>query len=170
MVGKHSLLLMGLFLAACQPQSGKFVPTPILATATPLPILSTKASTDEALIQLAEEFQALRHIPGHFGGGDWHDDVDQWQGYKHQVMLALGKQLGNGEYGRSQLIALLGPSDHIVTGGNPLFDSIQSLPEYKDLTGSEEFLVYEWRSTHDFLFFAISNDQIAGSGWWYASE
>ena len=154
---------------ACQPQSDEFIPSPTAITATPIPT-PTIPPMDDALAQLASEFQTLRRLPSRFSGGEGHGDVDQWQGRKHQVMLALGEQLGNGDYGRFQLTTLLGPADHIVTGGDPLFNLIQSLPEYESRSPSEEFLVYEWRSTHDFLFFAISNDQIIESGWWYAYE
>ena len=168
-VHKHSFWLIGLCLIACQSPTAEFAPSPIPLTTPPEPTL-TPTPTEEALLQLAEAFQTLRSIPGHFGGGPWHDDVDQWQGRKHQLMLALADELGSGAYGRSQLTTLLGPADHVVTGGDPLFEMIQSLPEYETLIASEVFLVYEWRGTHDFLFFAITNDHVTGSGWWYAGE
>jgi hypothetical protein len=120
---------------------------------------------------LGDEFRALRNVPGQFNGGTWNDEVDQWLGRKHQTMLALEEGLVNGAYGRSQLTALLGPADHIVTGGDALlFERIQSLPEYETFATSDEFLVYEWRGTHDFLFFAIKDDRITASGWWHAGE
>jgi hypothetical protein len=57
-----------------------------------------------------------------------------------------------------------------VSGGDALFELIQSLPEYETFAQSDEFLVYEWRGTHDFLFFAIQQERIIGSGWWHAGE
>ena len=153
---------------ACQPQSKELAPTPLPPTSTPAPTHTPPMPPE--LVQLAAEFQTLRPIFGHFAGGTWHDDVDQWQGRKHQVMLALATELGSGAYGRSQLTTLLGSADHIVTGGDSLFKMIQSSPEYEKLNTSEVFLVYEWRGTHDFLFFAITDDHVNGSGWWYAGE
>ena len=164
---KKSLWLLGMLLLACQTQVTEPTRPPIPPTSPPL---SSPPFADD-LILLADEFQALRDIPGQFSGGEWHDEVDQWQGRKHQAMLALGQRLGDGAYSRAQLTTLLGPADHIVTGGDALlFERIQSLPEFETFAASEEFLVYEWRGTHDFLFFAIQNDHITTSGWWYAGE
>ena len=121
--------------------------------------------------QLAEEFLTLRPIAGQFSGGSWQADVDQWQGRKHTVMIELGTRLGNGRYACSQLTNLLEQPDHIVQGGDSLHDLIQTLPIY-DTIASEttQFLVYEWRGTHDFLFFVCEDGRITAADWWYAGE
>jgi len=31
-------------------------------------------------------------------------------------------------------------------------------------------LVYEWRGSHDFLFFEADGDRVTRSGWWFAGE
>jgi hypothetical protein len=165
---KKPLLLLGILLLACQAQTSELTHTPIPTLSPSLPSPTPPFADD--LIQLANEYKALRDIPGQFGGGEWVAEVDQWQGSKHQAMLTLGEQLGDGEYGRSQLTTLLGPADHVVSGGDALFELIQSLPEYETFAQSDEFLVYEWRGTHDFLFFAIQQERIIGSGWWHAGE
>lgn len=165
---QKSLLLISIFFSSCVPTS----------TATPAPIqpsIPAKQATatppiDENLQQLAQEFRNLRSVQGHFDGSEWQDEVDQWQGQKHRLMLELEAQLGDGNFDRTQIVALLGLPDHIVTGGGPLFKQIESLPTYELFTDVDEFLVYEWRSTHDFLFFAIQDDHLAGSGWWYSNE
>lgn len=168
MLPKKPLLLVGMLLLACQSQAIELTRPALPATLPVLP--SATPPIDNDLVSLANEFQALRDIPGQFSGGEWIDEVDAWQGHKHEVMLALGERLADGEYGRAQLTTLLGPADHIVTGGDPLFDLIQSLPEYETIAQSDEFLIYEWRGTHDFLFFASQEEQIIASGWWYAGE
>jgi hypothetical protein len=85
-------------------------------------------------------------------------------------MIDLGLELGNGNYSRTQLISLLGQPDHIVKGGDPLADQIKSLPANERFTNVDEFLVYEWRGTHDFLFFVIQDGRPIGSDWWYSGE
>jgi len=139
-------------------------------TATPAAKLMSTSQSGNELAQLAEAYKELRDIPGHFGGGEPNEIVDQWQGQKHLLMLELGARLGTGEYGRSELVALLGPPDHIPTEGDPLYKHIESLPTYQTFAGSDEFLIYEWRGTHDFLFFVVHNDQVESAGWWYAWE
>ena len=165
---RKSFLLIGMALIACQAQTTELPPSAIPATLSPLP--SSTPPFAHNLVLLAEEFQALRGIPGQFSGGEWVDEVDQWQGRKHQVMLALAEQVSREEFNRSQLTTLLGPADHIVTGGDALFEQIQNLPGDESVALSNEFLVYEWRGIHDFLFFAIQDDRILASGWWYAGE
>jgi hypothetical protein len=161
-------LLIWLLLAACQANTTITATqtNPAVSTATPPPTYQP----DTNLIQIAEAYKSLRDIPGHFGGGEPNEAVDQWQGQKHRLMLELGLQLGNGEYGRTELIALMGPPDHIVTEDDALYKNIESLPSFSSLATSGEFLIYEWRSTHDFLFFAIQDDKILGANWWYALE
>ncbi|GJM42656.1 MAG: hypothetical protein DHS20C20_29380 [Ardenticatenaceae bacterium] len=126
---------------------------------------------DEHLQALAAEFIPLRTAVGQFNGGDWNPDVDPWQSPKHSVMIALGEQLGNGRFTCEQLTNLLQAPDHTVEGGDPLHDLIQTLPNLSTLPDTTtQFLVYEWRSTHDFLFFVCQNGRVTSSGWWYAGE
>ena len=123
------------------------------------------------LEQMAAHYRSLRTIPGHFEGGTWNDDVDQWMGRKHKLMIDLGSRLGEGEYHNTEIIQLLNPPDQIARQGNPLYDLIISLPGYDALpTASYEFLVYYWRGMHDFLFFICKDGIIIGSDWWYAGD
>lgn len=170
---KLLLLLLATLAVASQACTTDLALPLTAATVTPTPVPTPVPTPpfDQELTRLADEFQTLRAISGQFGGGEWHDDVDQWQGRKHQVMLALEEALGAGKYDCSQLTTLLGPADHVVIEGDTLFiNHIQSLPEYNTFATSDVFLVYEWRGTHDFLFFAIQNDQVTASGWWHAGE
>ena len=169
MTYRKFLVVVGMVLVACQTQVSE-APRSVAPASSPPSLASPTPPIDEDLVLLTEEFRALRPIAGQFSGGQWDDEVDQWQGKKHRVMLALEERLGDGSYGRSQLTTLLGPADFIVTGGDALFEQIQSLPEYETFAPSDEFLIYEWRGTHDFLFFASQQDRIIASGWWYAGE
>ena len=165
----NALLLLGILLVACQANRSAVEPKSTPAGPTPAPTAITP-QIDNDLQELAAEFRSLRTIPGHFGGGPRNADVDQWQGRKHQIMLDLGTRLGEGTYGRDQLVELLGPADHVVTAGDPLMPYIASLPNYDSYAAADAFLVYEWRGTHDFLFFVLQDDRVIASDWWYAYE
>jgi hypothetical protein len=121
--------------------------------------------------KLTAEFDKIRKIKGHFDGGKWNPEVDQWRGRKHRLMIELGVRLSNGKYHKSDIGKLLGQPDQIVKKGHDLFDLITSQPGYDSLTaGVYEFHVYYWRGTHDFLFFTCQDNVIVNSGWWYAGE
>lgn len=169
MRGDEILFLIGLFLAGCTPATTEPLSPTAAAPALPPSPSPTPLHIDDELKQLAAEFMALRAIPGHFNGREWNEDVDKWLGRKHTIMLELGTRLGAGDYGRSTITALLGPPDHIVKGGDPLFDLMQTVPVYETAVDAE-FLVYEWRSTHDFLFFVVQDGRITDADWWYAGE
>ena len=159
------LLWTSIFLVSCVPSSIVVTPQPTLTKQTP-----STLEVDLALSKTAEEFRTLRPLLGQFSGGKWQADIDQWQGKKHQLMLELGVRLADGTFDREQLISLLGPPDHTATDGDPLFSQIQTLPDYQQISPNGEIFVYEWRGTHDFLFFALAGEQIISSDWWYAGE
>jgi len=145
----------------------------VLITASSQPVVATQDHrlSQASLKQKAAHFRRLRTIPGHFEGGIWNDDIDQWMGRKHKLMLELGSHLGRGEYHKADIIRLLNPPDHIARKGDHLYDLIISLPGYDALpTASYEFLVYYWRGMHDFLFFTCKEAIVIGSDWWYGGD
>ena len=141
------------------------------ATTNPTVQPESVATVDETLQGLADDFISLRTAVGQFNGGSWNPDVDEWQGPKHSVMLDLGQQLGNGRFTCNQLTNLLQPPDHSVQGGDPLHELIQAVPAGAAAADeTTQFLVYEWRGTHDFLFFVCEDGRITAADWWYAGE
>jgi hypothetical protein len=121
--------------------------------------------------KLTTEFKKIRKIKGHFDGGRWNSEVDQWMGRKHRLMIELGFRLTSGKYHRSDIGKLMDPPDQIVKKGHDLFKRITGQPGYDSLSaGYYEFLVYYWRGKHDFLFFTCDNNRIVNSSWWYAGE
>lgn len=128
-------------------------------------------SVEDPIEQIATEFRSLRLVRGQFDGGTWNDDVDLWMGRKHKLMLDLASQLTGGDYDKTEIMRLLDAPDEIAHAGDPLFEQITMLPEYEIATVVlNEFLIYYWRGTHDFLFFVNQDDKIIGSDWWFAGD
>lgn len=166
---RHWLFLfITIFWVGCAPANPARSPEPSI---TPTPTTASDAPIDAETEALAAEFIALRSVPGQFNGGAWNADVDQWEGPKHTVMRQLADRLVNGRYTCTQLTNLLQPPDHTVQGGDPLHDLIQASPIYETIQAeADQFLVYEWRGTHDFLFFVCADGRITAADWWYAGE
>ena len=128
MNAKRLALLLVCLLPACLPASVNETSqnnnAPIAnATASPTPTRPVDATT----LELVAEYLALRSVPGQFNGGEWNEDVDRWMGRKHSVMLELSARLSNGDFSCKQLTDLLPEPDHIVQGGDPLHDLIQTI-------------------------------------------
>ncbi len=157
-------MILALFLlTGCATATGTFDNTSATPTDDDLSVDSVQ--------DIAAEFKSLRAIQGHFDGGDWNADVDEWMGRKHQLMIQLESLLGTGEYSRAEVLQLLDPPDLIARNGDDLFDQISNLAEFEgSATSSYEFLIYYWRGTHDFLYFTTQDEIIINSGWWYAGE
>jgi hypothetical protein len=120
---------------------------------------------------IAAEFREIRKIKGHFGGGQWNDNVDRWGGRKHKLMIELGERLSREKYSKNDMIKLMDPPDQIARTGDDLYRWITSQPGNNTVTEpTPEYLVYYWRGKHDFLYFTCMNGAIINSGWWHAWE
>jgi hypothetical protein len=121
--------------------------------------------------KLAAQFREMRTIKGHFDGGEWNDEADQWMGRKHRLMIELGNRLANNKFPRQDVLKLLGQPDQIARKGDELFKRLTERPGACPPTEeADELPVYYWRGTHDLLFFCSVNGRIVHSGWWYAGE
>ena len=128
-------------------------------------------ATADPIKDMADEFKDLRAIEGHFDGGAWNDDVDEWMGRKHQLLIELGDTLGGGAHSRTQVIDLLGAPDAIAREGDALYDLIRERAEFERPAGDAyAFLVYHWRGEHDLFYLTVRGETILGAGWWYAGE
>jgi hypothetical protein len=115
-------------------------------------VASEKGVDDMTVEELAEDYRALRRKKGHFGGGDWDDDLDRWGGRMHSVMTRLEKALGTPGHSESDVRRLMGEPD--------------SIRREKGRT----CLVYLWRGWHDYLFFECRDGKVKRSGWYFAWE
>jgi hypothetical protein len=128
-------------------------------------------ATPDPIHERAGEFKRLRAVEGHFSGGAWNDDVDRWMGRKHALMIELGERLGQGAYGRPQVVDLLGAPDAVAREGDALYDQIRNRGEFVEPGGDGyEFLVYHWRGERDFLYLIAREEAVLGAWWWYAGE
>lgn len=140
-------------------------PSPPPIEAAPAEVPARRAATALSLDELAAELRALRAIPGHFGGGEWNDDVDRSGGRKVEVLGELGARLGDGTHDEPELAAL-GPPDVTITGSAPAMEGI--FPRGAD--PYDRLLVFYWRGGHDFLYFQVRGTRIVGHAWWNAGE
>ncbi|WP_439886816.1 hypothetical protein ACSX1C_15150 [Pseudomonas sp. MBLB4123] len=142
------------FLAVC----GFSTALVACAVAEPAPTLPTEAR------HLAEQWQALRAKPGHFSGAAWDDQVDKWQGTKHQLMQQLLELAWSERYDATQLRALLGAPDRVWTPESDEYADWLRLTDWRGQpTG--ELWVYDWRGQHDQLLFAVEGEQLKAAGW-----
>ncbi|NQD96427.1 hypothetical protein HP532_27580 [Pseudomonas sp. CrR25] len=120
--------------------------------------LSTEAQ------QLAQQWQLIRDKPGHFSGGPWDEQVDKWQGRKHQLMQQMFDLVWREHYDARQLRALLGAPDQVWTpAANEYADWLRLTEWQGQPTG--ELWAYQWRGQHDQLLFAVEGDQVRAAGW-----
>lgn len=118
------------------------------------------------LDELGAEFRTLRTRQGHFSGGQWDDALDKWGGRKHQVMLELGKALGDGTHSRNDVIGLMSEPDAVLQPGEYMYGLAYNGGDER----VRQLLVYHWRGGHDFLFFTSDGERVFDAGWWAALE
>ena len=102
--------------------------------------------------ELAQQYRALRRKKGHFSGGQWNDDLDNWGGRLHAIMSKLGNMLGRSPFAKQDIVRVMGQPDATVSNGQT------------------EQLVYFWRGRHDTLSFICCAGAVQEAKWYYALE
>jgi hypothetical protein len=105
--------------------------------------------------QWGRDYVALRQVHGHFDGGTWTADVDQWQGRKHRLMQCLAAEFSAPGATTAQLLARMGTPD-----------TRQRCPAKRRC----EQWAYHWRGTHDRLVFAVAAGRVKQVDWDLALE
>lgn len=127
-------------------------------------VMAEPATLSSEAQQLAQQWHELRGKPGHFSGGQWDEQVDKWQGRKHQLMQQLFDLAWNERYTPSQLRSLLGAPDKVWTPTEAGYADWLRMTEWRGHpTG--EFWAYAWRGQHDQLLFAVEGNQLKAAGW-----
>ncbi|KAI3630642.1 hypothetical protein MIR68_012077 [Amoeboaphelidium protococcarum] len=139
--------------------------------------------------QLSSRYQQLKSVPSHFDErphdnansvNNSTDEVDLYNGEKHQVMMALGQKLGQKGTKWEQLLDAMGEPDEITHDLDNPHQSAPFMPGPVIPEGSppadqqegEVYLLYYWRGRHDFLWFQMSESSeiIQKSDWHYTQE
>ena len=132
-------------------------------TAEQTPLFSTTLTNN------ANAFRELRPIKGQFDGGSWVEEVDAWNGRKHQLMQDIAEELNGTRHSEAAIIQLLGEPDQTIQKGEELYSTLY--PEPSQTTGvSAQILIYHWRGNHDYLFLISEDDVVTHIDWWYAGE
>ncbi|MEM7334975.1 MAG: hypothetical protein AAF490_23060 [Chloroflexota bacterium] len=116
----------------------------------------------------AADFRELRPVEGQFSGGEWVEEVDAWNGRKHQLMLDIANELEGNRYVESDITSHLGQPDQIVQQGESLYATLR--PDTSPTEKETTLLIYHWRDNHDFLFFVSEEQIITEVDWWYSGE
>jgi len=131
---------------------------------------------DKKVVALINQYKELRERRRHLPDGAYDKDLRDHSGKLHRVLQSLGTELGHPPYTGKIIVGCLGEPDAIR-------NDIQ-MARYLGIYESErrkmgrvprakrdrEYLVYEWRGGHDFMFFLNEDGLIIDHGWWFAYE
>ncbi|KAF9388507.1 hypothetical protein CPB97_000948 [Podila verticillata] len=131
-------------------------------------VLAAPVPPVEDVQALGKTFQVLRTVKGHFDGGEFNEDIDAFNGKKHQTMQKLAKAFNKAGVLETAIEATMGRSDKIPA---------QVLQELK---GTEpemtinmyKYMVFKWRGYHDYLWFRVDDrtHKVIKGDWYHALE
>jgi hypothetical protein len=129
--------------------------------------------TAPAESDLADEFRRLRQRRGHFEGGAWNDELDRWQGRKHQVMQQLAVQMLRSGASAQRLRQALGEPDAVLKPGTASHERAVAQAQWQidgsskatSLNDATVLWLYRWRGAHDQLALALSRDHVVATAW-----
>lgn len=117
----------------------------------------------------AAEWRELRQVPGHHAGGAWRQDLDAWQGRKHQLMQSLAERLLAEKPDAAGVRALMGEPDRRVAAGAAEHADWLRRAQWQGAPDGELWS-YHWRGDHDQLLVAMVGGRVGAVGWLYAWE
>lgn len=129
----------------------------------------TPANIESAALQWRE----IRRKRGHFDGAPWNDDVDRWQGRKHQAMQLLAQHARASAIAEAELLRLMGPADARWAVGQAAHTAALPRAQWQDGAAAPvgaTLLVYNWRAQRDRLVFALQQGRVAATGWLHDFE
>lgn len=113
---------------------------------------------------LAVQWRSLRAQRGHFDGAPWNDEVDRWQGRKHQLMQALAQRAREHAAPEATLLQWMGPPDARWRLGQPEHGDAVQRAQWQGVPQGD-LLVYNWRAHHDRLVLAVHRGRVVATGW-----
>src|SRR3977135_2270502 len=131
---------------------------------------------DKKVVALIIQYEELRERRRRLPDGVYDKDLRDHGGKLHNVLYSLGTELGHPPYTKKIIVGCLGEADAIR-------NEVQ-MARYRGIyererrkTGREprpkrdrEYLIYQWRGGHDFMFFVNEGGLIVDHGWWFAYE
>lgn len=131
------------------------------------------AQTPANVEAAAQQWRELRRKRGHFDGAAWNDEVDRWQGRKHQAMQLLAQHARASAIAEAELLRLMGPPDARWAAGQATHtDALPRVQWQEDAatpTGAT-LLMYNWRAERDRLVFALQQGRVIATGWLHDFE
>ena len=131
---------------------------------------------NKKIAALASEYRELRERRRQMPQGTFDRDLSADGGKLHEVLSALGEELGHPPYTKKLVTDCLGEPDasrnheqmrsFLEIYNRELRKAGRKIEDKRE----REYLIYFWRSWHDFLFFIIEGGVIVDHGWWFAYE
>jgi hypothetical protein len=125
---------------------------------------------------LISQYKDLRIRRSRKQQGTFDKDLDAYGGKLHEVLSALGVELGRPPYTKEIIVGCLGEPDSIKSGKEmggllEIYKREQRKAGRKvEEKSNREYLIYFWRGWHDLLFFISEDGLIVDHGWWFAYE
>ena len=131
---------------------------------------------NDKIATLISQYKELRVRRRQLPEGVFDNDLSGHGGKLHEVLSALGSELGHPPYTKEKIVACLGEPDAIRNGKemNRFLDiyhrELRKAGRKIEEKSDREYLIYFWRGWHDFLFFISEDGIIVDHGWWFAYE
>jgi hypothetical protein len=131
---------------------------------------------DRKVAALVDQYKELRERRRHLPDGVYDKDLRDHGGKLHRVLASLGTELGHPPFTKKMIIGCLGEPD--LTWNHAriapylgIYERERSKSGRKPETKRDrEYLIYQWRGGHDFMFFINEDGLIVDHGWWFAYE
>jgi hypothetical protein len=154
----------------------------VMAIASALPMARADQSDsecqglDKKIVTLIIQYEELRERQRLLPDGKYDKDLRAHGGKLHRVLQSLGMELGHPPYTKKIIVGCLGEPD-AIKNDLQMARYLGSYERERSKTGcrpkakrEREYLVYEWRGGHDFMFFISEDGLIVDHGWWFAYE
>jgi hypothetical protein len=131
---------------------------------------------DKKVVALINQYKELRERRRHLPDGAYDKDLRDHGGQLHRVLQSLGTELGHPPHTKKIIVGCLGEPD-AIRNDIQMARYLGIYERERRKTRREprakrdrEYLVYEWRGGHDFMFFINEDGLIVDHGWWFAYE
>lgn len=144
--------------------------------ARPKDSAATCKDLNRKIAALADEYKELRERRRQLPQGTFDNDLSGHGGRLHEVLSALGVELGHPPYTKKIVTACLEEPDAIrrqeqMRNFLGIYHRESRKAGRRAANKSErEYLIYFWRGWHDFVFFIVERGVIIDHGWWFAYE